>query len=350
MQTQNHAGLNHLSPSLAALHDQLDDFGLPKHLPRASAQRLPPYVPQIEPHTPLLSSMPRAAALTLGDFVSAGGQSYRGGIKKACLLRESGASVVVLVGTSFDGQLEAVWKEPLRFIDALNDAEIDIVLGPAFSIYRGRPTLERLANRSRNLDLYRTLSEAGIQAIPAVGFIDAVDAAFVGNWVERYGLRSIFVDLQSADAPKSWDHVRESLPALIARATSLDRIVINGVAQPDRVIELARLTEPTELVLTNGHAFHLARNGREYCLVDGRFTEQRTATPRAEAFENLAHFYCEAAARRADRYVSRSVQLRFAWSERPSSPPNQSTTCAQTSTTGFSHEAIPSLDLFAATN
>ena len=257
---------------------------------------------------------------------------------------------MILVSTSLDGQLEAVWKKPFAFIEALRQAEVDIVLGPAFSIYSGRPPLERMANRSRNLELYQRLSEAGIQAIPAAGFVDARDAAFVGNWVARYGLRSIFVDLQSADAPASWDHVRESLPALIARATSLDRIVINGVAQPDRVIELARLTEPTELVLTNGHAFHLARNGREYCLVDGRFTEQRTATHRAEAFENLAHFYCEAAARRADRYVSRSVQLRFAWSETPSSPPNQSTTCAQTSTTGFSHEAIPSLDLFAATH
>ena len=309
LQAPDHAALTHRSLSLPALLDQLDDFGLPKHLARSSERPLPPYVPQIEPDTPLLSSMPTAAAVTLGDFVSAKGQSYRRGIRKARLLSEGGASLVVLVGTSLDDRLEAVWKDPHGFVKAIKDSGIDIVLGPAFSIYLGRPPLERHANRSRNLDLYRHLREAEIEAIPAVGFIDAKDATFVGNWVARYELRSIFVDLQSADADRSWELVRESLPALIVRANPLRRIVINGVVHPSRVVELARLVEPAELVLTNAGAFHLARIGLDYFPGQEGFVRLRTTTDGAAVFEALARFYHGACARRVDRYVPRSTQL-----------------------------------------
>ena len=312
LQAPRRAALTHLSPHLPALLDELDDFGLPEDVPSASQRPLPTYVPQIEPNTPLLTSMPRAVALTLGDFVSPGGQSYIAGINRARRVRNGGASVVVLVGTSFDAQLEAVWKDPFRFIASLENAGVDIVLGPAYSIYHGRPPLERLANRSRSLSLYRTLSEAGIQAIPAIGMIDATDAAFVGDWVASYGLESIFVDLQSASDEASWKLVRESLPTLISRARSLKRIAINGVANPARVIELACLTEPLVLVLTNANAFQLARAGYEYCIVDERLQKKRTASEPTEVFERLSRFYGEAAARLTSRYVPRSVQLRFA--------------------------------------
>ena len=253
--------------------------------------------------------MPSTAALTLGDFVSAGGQSYKGGITKARLLRESGASAVVLVGTSFDGQLEAVWKDRHRFVEAVRDAGIDIVLGPAFSIYRGRPPLERLANRSRNLDVYQYLRDAGIEAIPAVGFIDEEEAAFVGGWVAGYGLQSIFVDLQSAGDPRIWEVVQEALRALIARARSVERIVINGVGQPDHVVELARLVEPAELVLTNASAFQFARIGLDYFPEKGGFVRLRTTTHPPTVFKALARFYKDASARRIDRYVPRSAQM-----------------------------------------
>ena len=308
LQAPGRSALTHLSSNLPVILDQLKDFALPHHLPQTSPLALPPYLPQIEPRTPLLDRVPRATALTLGKFVSRHGQSYAAGIERARLLRNRGASVVALVGTSFDRQLEAVWKEPRAFTKALHQAKVDIVLGPAFSIYVGRPPLERLANRARNLHLYRSLSEAGIQAIPAAGFIDVVEATSVGDWVAGFGLRSIFVDLQSADDRVSWNQVREALPALIARATSLERIVINGVAQPTRVIELARLTESLELVLTNGNAFQIARSGHDYFVKGEGFVKQRSAARPIQVFANLARFYTDAAARRKERYIPLSVQ------------------------------------------
>ena len=311
LQAPDRAALTHLSPVLPAILDELDDFRLPDRLPQASAQVLPPYVPQIEPRTPLLDRVPRTTALALGRFVSSRGTSYTAGIERARLLRELGASVVVLVGTSKDPQLDVVWKEPLAFINALRAARVDIVLGPAFSVYVGRPPLERLWNRSRNLMLYQCLSEAGIQTIPAAGFIDAADAAFVGDWAGRYGLQSIFVDQQSADDLSSWNEVRQALPSFIARATSLRRIVINGVGQPGRVIELSRLTKPLELVLTNASAFHLARSRLDYFAKNERLVKGRSGAPPTQLFANLARFYNDAAARRTERYIPLSVQPRM---------------------------------------
>ena len=299
LQAPDRSALTHISGNLPAILDELDDFRLPDRLPQASAHELPPYVPQIEPNTSLLDRVPQASALALSKFVSSQGKSYAAGIRRARLLRKRGASIVALVGTSKDRQLEAVWKEPLAFVEALHLARVDIVLGPAFSIYIGRPPLERLTSRARNLSLYRTLSEAGIQTIPAVGFVDAVDAAYVGDWAAGYRLRSIFVDLQSADASSSWSQVREALPALIGRATSLERIVINGVGQPGRVIEIARLTEPLELVLTNASAFQLARSGHDYFFKDEKLLKQRSPARLTQLFANLARFYSDAAARRA---------------------------------------------------
>lgn len=272
---------------------------------------LAPYIPQVEPYTPLLKKVPCATALTLSKFVSLGGQSYDGGIKRARMLRELGASTVVLVGTSVDKRLEAVFKDPLRFVDALTDAGVDIVLGPAFSIYRGRPTIEWLANRSRNLQLYRTLHEAGVQAVPAVGFIDSKHADFVAGWVEDYGLSSVFLDLQSADDDETWHHVCKALPAFISRATVIRRLVINGVAHPARVAELGQLTEPLDLVLTNGNAFQLARSGHDYFLVDGALRKLQTTARATEVFDSLFNFYTEAALRRMEHYVAPPAQLRF---------------------------------------
>ncbi len=311
LQAPDRAALTHLSPHLPAILDELNDFRLPDRLPQASAQALPPYVPQIEPHTPLLDRVPHTMALALSRFVSPGGSSYMAGIERVRMLRERGASVVVLVGTSKDPQLDAVWREPIAFINALRESGVDIVLGPAFSVYVGRPALERLWNRSRNIMLYKSLSEAGIQAIPAVGFVDAADAAFVGDWVGRYGLESIFIDLQSAGDLSSWDEVGHALPSLIARATSLRRIVINGVSRPDRVIELSRLSESLELVLTNSSAFYLALGGLDYFANDERLVRRPSGEPRTKLFSNLAHFYREAAARQTDRYLPLSVQPRM---------------------------------------
>lgn len=301
------AGLTHWSDDLPALLDQLCDFRLPDNLPQASAQALPPYVPQIEPHSPLLDKMPGTTGLTLSEFISPKGQSYDSGITKAHKIRTQGAATTVLVGTSTDPQLEAVWRDPPAFLKALRTAEVDIVLGPAFSIYLGRPPLERHANRSRNLYLYRCLNEAGIPAIPAVGFVDEYDAALVGEWVARLGLRSIFVDLQSADTHANWDLVCKTIPTLLGRGTSLQRLVVNGVAKPNRVVDLARLTKPLDLVLTNGNAFHLARSRRDYRVDRDKYIKQPSTAPPPQLFANVSSFYNEAVARRIERYVPLSL-------------------------------------------
>src|SRR5690606_15364662 len=160
LQSTSTAALTHLSPQLPALLNELDDFRIPSRFPQLPIIPLPGYVPQVEPASRLVSRMPRVVALTLSEFVSRHGRSYRGGIRKAQWLRSQGASTVVLVGTSSDQQLEAVWKTRSSFLDAVRLAGIDLVLGPAFSIYLNRPPLERVANRARSLAMCRYLNES----------------------------------------------------------------------------------------------------------------------------------------------------------------------------------------------
>ncbi len=284
------------------LLDQLDDFRLPNQLPKASDNHLPPYVPQANPQTQLFETTPDVVALTLSRFISKGGRSFKAGIRRVGLLREGGAKTVVLVGTSLDGQLEAIWKKPIDFVNAIRQAKVDLVLGPAFSIYVNRPPLERIANRSRNLLFFRELAYAGIQSIPAVGFVDEADSHNVGEWVKRFGLRSIFIDLQSADSASSWDLVCKAIPRFIIQASTVERIVVNGVANPSRVIELASMTRPRELVLTNGSAFQLARSGRDYYPKLDSFSKKRSSADEWQLFKHLHRFYCEAVARRIDIY------------------------------------------------
>ena len=131
-QTIRDAPLSHRSPQLAELLHQLSDFAVPESLPRVAEVRLPAYFPQIDVRTALKVPIPSTVGLTLTRFVSRGGNSYLSGIKAARRLRRGGAKHVVLVGTGRDDRLEEVWVRPQRFVDAVRQAEIDLIPGPAF--------------------------------------------------------------------------------------------------------------------------------------------------------------------------------------------------------------------------
>ena len=289
-QTSARAPLTHRSPQLAELLHQLRDFALPESLPRVPDVRLAAYIPQVDVRTRLGARMPETVGLSLTRFLSRGGNSYSAGIRAARRLRRAGAKLIVLVGTGLDDRLEEVWMRPEQFVDAVRRARIDLILGPAFSIYLGRLPIERACNRARNLAFYRRLAGAGLAAVPAVGFTNAMEARHAGEWVSRVGLSSIFIDLQSAD--HRWDLVQESVPVFVDAAHSLVRIVVNGVAKPARVLELRELVGSLELVLTNGNSFHLSVSGYDYVRdAGGRYEKTRSLAAKGDIFANLNQFY-----------------------------------------------------------
>ncbi len=297
---EEHA-LSHRSEHLVEILRELDDFRLPESIPSVPELALPPYLAQIDPSTKLeysdrfVERLPTVSALTLSKFISKGGSSYEGGVRNVQRLRSRGAKSVVLVGTATDRRLEGVWKAPERFIEALHSAQIELVLGPAFSIYQPpRMPLERLANRARNLAMYSMLRDAGIASIPAVGFIDPLDAERAGAWVNRLAPAAVIVDMQSAD--REWELARQSMVAFLNRAQSLTHVVVNGVANPRRVVELARLVRPVKLTLTNGNAFQLARSRHDYYPdEDGTYRRWASAARESHLFANLVRFYSQAA-------------------------------------------------------
>lgn len=299
--------LNHLSPGLPRLLDQLNDFALPTHVHCLAVGALSPYIAQVKPDTGFPCRMPRTAAITIGEFISKGGRSYSAGLSSALALRARGAQVTVLVGTSRDAQLEAIWQRTEDFVNAVKTAKFDLVLGPAYSIYVGRSPIEHAANRARNLAVNAALTDAGIRAVPAVGFVDAWDAERAGAWLKTLGMRTVFVDLQSADSPTSWSAVRAAIPVLLSSG-AIDRLIINGVSHPGRVREMAGLTRPAELILTNGSAFQLARIQRDYFVDGSRLLRKRSGASPEQIFAHLSQYYHEVAAGSDEGYLPLSLQ------------------------------------------
>lgn len=299
--------LNHLSPDLGQLLLELDDFSIPDELPAPYDGPLPPYIPQLIRRVEFPERLPPVVAITLGEFVSKNG-SFAGGVNAVERLRAQGAKDVILVGTSLDPQLEAVWQRLEEFLSALRRAGIETVLGPAFSVYVGRPPIERVANRSRNFSMYNAIVRAGFKAVPAVGFVDAHDAEYAAGWIASRGLHTVVIDLQSAESKPSWELVRSALPVLVVSGR-ISRLVVNGVAHPDRVRELVELASPARLVLTNAGAAHTARLGQDYFRdARGLLVKRRTALPSERVFWNLAHYYHRVTSEPSERYVSLSVQ------------------------------------------
>lgn len=306
-QTPENCGLSHHSPGLGALLDQLNDFAIPDELPPVLIGNLSPYLPQLVSGVNFPRRMPRTVALTLGDFLSRGGVSYRGGVNVVERLRARGARDIVLVGTAPDQQLEAVWRRPDEFVLALKKADIELVLGPAFSIYVGRPPIERAANRSRNLAMYTVLADSAIRSVPAVGFVDPHDAASTARWIAKLGLHAVFIDLQSVDSKESWGVVRSALPVFV-RVSSMSRIIVNGVGHPDRVSELVSLVSPAELVITNASAAQLARSRQDYFESQRGLVRRRSGARDEQIFSALSRFYHEAPSNPERRYIPLSVQ------------------------------------------
>ena len=289
LQSGRAAALTHSSPRLPILLDQLDDFAIPPALPSPSEQPLPLYLPQIDPDMAVASRVPDTAALTLRRFISRGGREYGSGIRRAQKLRSMGARTLVLVLVAFDDQLEAVARDPTRFLDAVQEAGFDLVIGPAFSIYTGRSPLERNANRSRNLAIYAEIVGRVVAAIPSVGYADTREAEYAARWIARLQLTSVFVDYQSVE--HEWDEAREALSALAA-SDFLRRIVVNGVAHPQRVIDLRRAVPHLPLIITNSHALQLARSHRDYVRLEtGSYARVKSPAPPPEIFRHLCAFY-----------------------------------------------------------
>ncbi|MCC7365285.1 MAG: hypothetical protein IT303_13040 [Dehalococcoidia bacterium] len=292
---------------LGALLSDLDDFSVPTELPTPYLGPLPPYIPQLVRRVNFPERLPASVAITLGEFVAKSG-SFRGGVNAVERLRARGAEEVILVGTSLDPQLEAAWQRPQQLLEGLGAAGIKTVLGPAFSLYTGRPPIERMANRARNLSMYARIIQGGFDAVPAVGFVDARDAEHVAGWIASRGLHTVFVDLQSAESRRSWAHVRAAIPLLVHRG-GLARLVVNGIVHPDRIRELATLAKPADLVVTNAGAAHTARLGEDY-FRDGRglLVKRKTRERPERVFWNLAHYYHRVTAEPSETYLPLSMQ------------------------------------------
>lgn len=101
------------------------------------------------------------------------------------------------------------------------------------------------------------------------------------------------------------------MPRLLESAPILERIVVNGVGQPDRVLQLAYVIRPHTMVLTNGSAFQLARGGWDYFPRDERLVKRRSLSKSEHIFINFAAYYSAVSKADTRRYNPLSLQPRL---------------------------------------
>lgn len=285
-----------LEDELAAdLFDYLDDFALPRGLVHPPAPRLPAFVPQA--HADWISRRyPLAAAgIPLARFASEKSNSFLGGLNVARELRASGSRQTLLVATQIDPFLDELWLHRHAFVDAVSRSDVDVVLGPAFSIYAEDSPLEHLLNRSRNLWFYQRLAERGISAVPGIGFTSSAEATQIARWMADEGMTSAFLDLQLSHG-LSVDETEGPLRAFLREATSLATVVINGVAAPERIVSFSALFDElssARLVFTDIEPYQMAFRGVEFFPNrNGKLVKLRSeGAPKDTIYQRLVQYY-----------------------------------------------------------
>jgi len=166
-----------------------------------------------------------------------------------------------------DRVLEGLWSHQQSIIAQLVHLHPDLVLTPNFSVWFDDCRFRHLIQIKRSFWYYHRLVEAGLPAVPDIGFsFFEPDGRLWAEWVnDQSGLQavSLFCGGQKVHANKR--HLRETLEdiALFHRAVRPDvAFVLGGVHAPDRLAAYRQAAPGRQLVFCNGMAYSLAQRRR----------------------------------------------------------------------------------------
>ena len=197
-----------------------------------------------------------------------------------------------------DRVLEGLWANRRQVIRELRQLPLELVLSPNFSVWRDHSRFEQLVKQRRSFAFYHELIEAGLPAIPDVGWSRfEPDGRLWAEWINSQpGLRalSIFCGGRKIHAERRAE--RETLEdiALFHRAVRPGvAFVLGGVHAPQRLAALRAAASGRQLVVCNGTAYAVAQRRR---LLD-RAQPRSVARSARECFQlNCAfndHVYAE---------------------------------------------------------
>ena len=184
-----------------------------------------------------------------------------------------------------DRVLEGLWANRHRVIGELKQLGLELVLSPNFSVWRDHSRFEQLVQQRRSFAFYHELIEAGLPAIPDVGWSRfEPDGRLWAEWINSQSdLRavSIFCGGRKIHAVRRAQRETEEDISLFHRAVrSQVTFVLGGVHAPGRLAALRNAAPGRRLVICNGMAYALAQRRR---LLD-RSQSRSTARSTRECF------------------------------------------------------------------
>jgi len=197
------------------------------------------------------------------------------------------------VGLQFyveDRVLEGLWANRQRVIAELNQLGLDLVLSPNFSVWRDHSRFEQLVQQRRSFAFYHELVEAGLPAIPDVGWSRfEPDGRLWAEWINSQpdlSAVSIFCGGRKIHAERRAQRETEEDIALFHRAVRPEvTFVMGGVHAPERLAGLRDAAPGRRLVICNGMAYALAQRRR---LLDRSITRSTARSARQCFLENCA--------------------------------------------------------------
>ena len=166
-----------------------------------------------------------------------------------------------------DRVLEGLWASRRTIIAELRELAFDLVLAPNYSVWRDSSRWDQLVQQRRSFAFYHELVEAGLPAVPDVGFsLFEPDGRLWAVWINSQpdlaavsifcGGRKIHAELRAH---------RETVEdiALFHRAVRPEvAFVLGGIHSFGRLFDYRQAAPGRRLVVVNGMAYGLAQRRR----------------------------------------------------------------------------------------
>jgi Domain of unknown function (DUF4417) len=148
---------------------------------------------------------------------------------------------LVVLFFTHDALLESYWSRRAPLAQKLAQAGFDLVASPSYSTYTPRPRTEHLIELRRSLLFFEALQDAGVVALPRLGWVVPQDAARLARWANRQeALTTLGVDMQTLRARASWQAELALLAAFDEETGGRLNYLINGPGTRERLRAIGR--------------------------------------------------------------------------------------------------------------
>jgi Domain of unknown function (DUF4417) len=166
-----------------------------------------------------------------------------------------------------DRVLEGLWANWRRVIREIAELHFDLVLTPSYSVWRNAPRYEQLVQERRAFVAYHQLVEAGLPAVPDIGFsFFEPDGRLWAEWVNSQPdlqAVSIFCGGKKIHAERrAHRETVEDIALFHEQVRPEVTFILGGIHAPRRLLDYRRAAPGRRLVICNGMAYSLAQRRR----------------------------------------------------------------------------------------